>query len=71
MSDFDNLRVRIVKLPAPFAEAMLYHELRANDPLFASVLAQSETLLVIGAMRSDEVPNTVSNIPWAPTGVVP
>jgi hypothetical protein len=49
MSDSDNLRVRIVKLPAALAEAMLYHGLRANDPSFASVLAQSETVLVIGA----------------------
>ncbi len=49
MSDLDNLRVRIVKLPAPLAEAMLYHGLHANDPSFASVLAQSETVLVIGA----------------------
>jgi hypothetical protein len=52
MSDLDNLRLRIVKLPAPLAEAMLYHGLRANDPSIASVLAQSETVLVIGASPS-------------------
>jgi hypothetical protein len=52
MSDLDNLRVRIVKLPAPLAEAMLYHGLRANDPSFASVLAQSETVLIMGASPS-------------------
>ena len=49
MSDSDNLRVRIVKLPAALAEAMLYHGLRANDPSIASVLAQPETVLIIGA----------------------
>ena len=49
MSDSDNLRVRIVKLPAALAEAMLYHGLSANDPSFASVLAQSETVLIKGA----------------------
>ena len=51
MSDLDNLRVRIVKLPAPLAEAMLYHGLRENDPSFALVLAQSETVLMIGASQ--------------------
>ena len=49
MSELDNLRVRIVKLPAALAEAMLYHGLRANDPSIASVLAQPETVLMIGA----------------------
>ena len=52
MSDSDNLRVRIVKLPATLAEAMLYDGLRANDPSFAAVLAQSETVLIIGASAS-------------------
>ena len=52
MSDSDNLRVRIVKLPAALAEAMLYQGLSANDPSFASVLAQSETVLVVGASPS-------------------
>jgi hypothetical protein len=49
MSDLDNLRGRIVKLPAALAEAMLYHGLPANDPSFASVLAQSEPVLIAGA----------------------
>ena len=49
MSDLDNLRLRIVKLPAPLAEAILYHGLSANDPSFASVLEQSQTVLIIGA----------------------
>ena len=49
MSDLDSLRVRTVKLPAALAEAMLYHGLSANDPSFASVLAQLQTVLVIGA----------------------
>ena len=53
MSDSDNLRVRIVKLPATLAEAMLYDGLRANDPSFAAVLAQSETVLIIGAWTED------------------
>ena len=52
MSDSDNLRVRILKLPAVLAEAMLYHGLRANDPSIASVLAQSETVLIKGASPS-------------------
>ncbi len=48
MSDSDNLRVRIVKLPAALAEAMLYHGLRANVPSIAPVLAQSEPVLITG-----------------------
>ena len=51
MSDLDNLRLGIVKLPAALAEAMLYHGLRPNDPSIASVLAQSETVLIIGASQ--------------------
>jgi hypothetical protein len=56
MSDSDNLRVRIVKLPALLAEAMLYHGLSANDPSIASVLAQSETVLIKGASPSQYPP---------------
>ena len=48
MSDLDSLRVRIVKLPAALAEAMLYHGLRENDPALVAVLAQAETVLMVG-----------------------